>query len=169
MTRFYVHKTPFFRNDEIYDSYGNIYLDMSLIADFFNDFETKRVDYENTSRILEDFMSILNRLQANPDDKHLQSIARDMLLMMDVDIMEKKESVELEESECKCDDCKTGHGSVKLSQLITSVLELKVLAMYPNSTSLSRDKLYNRLSYLESQLVELKDVNVELERDWWKE
>ena len=64
---------------------------------------------------------------------------------------------------------KEEYPKIRLSQLVQTVLELKSLAMYPNSTSLSRDKLYNRLTYLESQLVELKDVNVELERDWWKE
>lgn len=61
------------------------------------------------------------------------------------------------------------YSDVKLSHLVMTVLELKVLAMYPNSTSLVRDKLYNRLSYLESQLVDLKDINVELKRDWWEE
>ena len=64
---------------------------------------------------------------------------------------------------------KSEYPKIRLSQLVKTVLELKSLAMYPKSTSLSRDKLYNRLTYLESQLVELKDVNVELERDWWKE
>ena len=73
--------------------------------------------------------------------------------------------IELEKS---ADDMKQDP-TIKLTQLVRTVLELKALAMYPHSTSLAREKLYNRLTYLESLLVELKDVNVELERDWWKE
>lgn len=68
------------------------------------------------------------------------------------------------------DDLKTSeYPKIKLSQLIKTVIDTKALAMYPNSTALARDKLYNHLTYLENQLVELKDVNVELERGWWKE
>ena len=73
--------------------------------------------------------------------------------------------IELEKS---ADDMKQD-STIKLTQLVRAVLELKALAMYPHSTSLAREKLYNHLTYLESLLVELKDVNVELERDWWKE
>lgn len=58
---------------------------------------------------------------------------------------------------------------VKLSSLIRSVIELKVLAMNPKSTSLMRDKLYKRLSYLEEELLLLTDINIPLERDWFKE
>lgn len=79
--------------------------------------------------------------------------------------MTEKQLEEISKSEIS----KSEYPKIRLSQLVKTVLELKSLAMYPNSTSLSRDKLYNRLTYLESQLVELKDVNVELERDWWKE
>lgn len=57
---------------------------------------------------------------------------------------------------------------VKLSDLVEVVIKLKVIAINPNQ-SLCRDKLYNGLSHLEHTLVELKDVNVELERDWWEE
>lgn len=41
---------------------------------------------QNTKAILNDFMSILNRLQANPTDKKLLGIARDMLQNMGVDL-----------------------------------------------------------------------------------
>ena len=68
------------------------------------------------------------------------------------------------------DDLKTPeYPKIKLSQLIKTVIDTKALAMHPQSTPLARDKLYNHLTYLESQLVELKDVNVELDRDWWEE
>lgn len=73
--------------------------------------------------------------------------------------------IELKKS---ADDMKQ-NSTIKLTQLIRAVLELKTLAMYPHSTSLAREKLYNELTYLENLLVELKDINVELERDWWKE
>ena len=42
---------------------------------------------ENLNNVLEDFMVMLNRLQANPDDEVLQSMAKDMLRMMGKDIM----------------------------------------------------------------------------------
>lgn len=42
---------------------------------------------ENQNNILEDFMVMLNRLQANPDNEVLQSMAKDMLRMMGKDIM----------------------------------------------------------------------------------
>jgi hypothetical protein len=32
-----------------------------------------------------------------------------------------------------------------------------------------RDKLYKRINHLEYLLLELKDINVELKRDWWEE
>jgi hypothetical protein len=49
------------------------------------------------------------------------------------------------------------------------ILDARSLSMYPSSVSLARDKLYNQLTALEHQLVMLKDVNIELERDWWEE
>lgn len=42
---------------------------------------------ENQNNILEDFMVMLNRLQANPNDEVLQSMAKDMLRMMGKEIM----------------------------------------------------------------------------------
>lgn len=44
-------------------------------------------DNENLNNVLEDFMVMLNRLQANPDNEVLQSMAKDMLRMMGKDIM----------------------------------------------------------------------------------
>ena len=57
--------------------------------------------------------------------------------------------------------------TIKLSVLVRDVLELKALSMYPQN--IRRNEWYNRLSALEDKLIALKDVNVELERDWWKE
>lgn len=42
---------------------------------------------ENQNNILEDFMVMLNRLQADPNNKSLQSMAKDMLRMMGKDII----------------------------------------------------------------------------------
>jgi len=42
---------------------------------------------ENLNNVLEDFMLMLNRLQANPDDKILQSMSKDMLRMMGKNII----------------------------------------------------------------------------------
>ena len=42
---------------------------------------------ENLNNVLEDFMGMLNRLQANPDNEVLQSMAKDMLQLMGKDIM----------------------------------------------------------------------------------
>lgn len=58
---------------------------------------------------------------------------------------------------------------VSLTQLIKTVLDLKALAIYSNRNSLSRNKLYTELTYLENQLMELTDINIELKRDWWEE
>ena len=59
--------------------------------------------------------------------------------------------------------------NVSLTQLIKTVLDLKSLAIYSNRNGLSRDKLYTELTYLENQLMELTDINIELKRDWWEE
>lgn len=42
---------------------------------------------ENLNNVLEDFMVMLNRLQAEPDNKSLQIMAKDMLRMMGKDII----------------------------------------------------------------------------------
>lgn len=42
---------------------------------------------ENLNNVLEDFMVMLNRLQANPNDEILQSMSKDMLRMMEKDII----------------------------------------------------------------------------------
>lgn len=59
--------------------------------------------------------------------------------------------------------------NVSLTQLIKTVLDLKALAIYSNRNSLSRNKLYTELTYLENQLMNLKNINIELKRDWWEE
>lgn len=51
------------------------------------DVQLLKKENENQNNILEDFMVMLNRLQANPDDEILQSMAKDMLRMMGKDIM----------------------------------------------------------------------------------
>ena len=45
-----------------------------------------RIDRNNTHEVLSDFMNMLNRLQSNPNDESLKNQARDMLIMMDVDL-----------------------------------------------------------------------------------
>ena len=59
--------------------------------------------------------------------------------------------------------------NVSLTQLIKTVLDLKALAIYSNRSNLSRNKLYTELTYLENQLMKLKNINIELKRDWWEE
>lgn len=51
------------------------------------DIQLLKKENENQSNILEDFMLMLNRLQANSDNEVLQSMAKDMLRMMGKDIM----------------------------------------------------------------------------------
>ncbi len=75
--------------------------------------------------------------------------------------------VELEKSEDNSKKCE--YPSIRLSLLIKAVVELKALALCPNSESLMRDKLYKKINHLEYLLLELKDINVELKRDWWEE
>ena len=41
----------------------------------------------NLNGILEDFMNITNRLQANPNDETLLNVARDMLQNMEVELL----------------------------------------------------------------------------------
>lgn len=43
-------------------------------------------EHQNTLNVLDDFMSMLNKLQCNPDDETLQLRARDMLTLMNVDV-----------------------------------------------------------------------------------
>ena len=62
---------------------------------------------------------------------------------------------------------KSEYKKVKLSDLIETVISIKLIVMNPNQ-SLCRDKLYTLLSSLEHMLVDLRDVNIELERDWWE-
>ena len=78
-----------------------------------------------------------------------------------------KKLVELEKSEDNSKNC--GNPSIRLSRLVKAVVELKALALCPKSDSRMRDKLYRKINHLEYLLLELKDINVELKRDWWEE
>lgn len=51
------------------------------------DVQLLKKENENLNNVLEDFMVMLNRLQAEPNNKSLQSMAKDMLRMMGKDIM----------------------------------------------------------------------------------
>ena len=51
------------------------------------DVQLLKKENENLNNVLEDFMVMLNRLQAEPNNKSLQGMARDMLRMMGKNIM----------------------------------------------------------------------------------
>ena len=91
--RRYYRKKHYFRDDEVHDLICNRFLDINEVVELLNRLEKDRqflkelkVEYKRVSRILDDFMNIANRLQANPNDEVTQMIARDMLLMMGVDL-----------------------------------------------------------------------------------
>lgn len=69
----------------------NYGFEMGRLAEENKQLKDKLSEYEkeneNLNNILEDFMLMLNRLQANPDDKILQSMSKDMLRMMGEDII----------------------------------------------------------------------------------
>ena len=68
----------------------NYGFEMGRLAEENKQLKDKLSEYEkeneNQNNILEDFMVMLNRLQANPNDEILQSMAKDMLRMMGKDI-----------------------------------------------------------------------------------
>lgn len=70
---------------------GDDYWFLCDIADLLNEqdktIKELKKENENQNNVLEDFMMVLNRLQANPDNEVLQSMAKDMLRMMGKDIM----------------------------------------------------------------------------------
>ena len=66
----------------------------------------------------------------------------------------------------KDEDNKVEYQEIKLSHLIRSVVELKAIIM--SNKYNRRDELYNRLNYLECELVRLKDNNITLDNDWWR-
>lgn len=83
------------RNDEIHDIVCHKFLNTDETVELLNQLEKDRqllkglkFEYKRVNNILNDFMRITNRLQANPNDDSLQSMARDMLIMMGEEILE---------------------------------------------------------------------------------
>ena len=92
--RYFKHRR-FLRNDTIHDWPCHKFLNIDEVVEKLNHLEYDRqflkelkVEYKRVNNILEDFMLITNRLQANPNDTTLQSMARDMLIMMGKEVME---------------------------------------------------------------------------------
>lgn len=83
------------RNDEIHDIVCHRFLSTNETVELLNRLEKDRqllkelkIEYKRINHILNDFMMITNKLQANPNDDSLQSMARDMLIMMGEEILE---------------------------------------------------------------------------------
>jgi len=77
------------KNDTVHDRICHKNLDMDKVVDLLNRLERDRkflkelkTEYKRVSRILDDFMEIANKMQANPKDDSARMIARDMLIMM---------------------------------------------------------------------------------------
>lgn len=51
----------------------------------YNDLE---FEHQNTLNVLDDFINIVNRLQAHPNDSQILNVAKDMLLNMNVVLQE---------------------------------------------------------------------------------
>ena len=92
--RYYAEK-HLLRNDEIHDWICHKFLNTDETVELLNQLEKDRqflkelkIEYKRINNILNDFMEITNRLQANPNDDSLQSVARDMLIMMGEEIIE---------------------------------------------------------------------------------
>ena len=62
------------------------YGDGDNLDDCKKEIKKLKSEHQNTLNVLDDFMSMLNKLQCNPDDETLQLQARDMLTLMNVDI-----------------------------------------------------------------------------------
>lgn len=82
----------YYLDGEYWESWDNYGEEMAEEINKLLDKQGKRIkelekENENLNNILEDFMEMLNRLQANPDNEVLQSMAKDMLRMMGKDIM----------------------------------------------------------------------------------
>lgn len=60
---------------------------VDLLNEQYEQIKELKIENENLNNILEDFMVMLNRLQAEPNNEILQSMAKDMLRMMGKDIM----------------------------------------------------------------------------------
>lgn len=84
----------FLRNDTIHDKYCYRFLNTDEVVDLLNRLEDDRqflkelkIEYKRVNNVLEDFMTVTNRLQANPNDTKAQMMARDMLIMMGKEVM----------------------------------------------------------------------------------
>ena len=92
--RYFIHK-HYFRNDEIHDNICNRFLNTKEIIELLNELENDRkmlkdlkVAYRRINNVLNDFLEITNRLQADPKNSTLHMMARDMLLMMGVELID---------------------------------------------------------------------------------
>lgn len=90
--RYYLQK-HYLRNDEIHDLHCHRFLNSKETVELLNSLEEDRrflkelkIEYKRVNNILNDFMDITNRLQADSKDDAAQMIARDMLIMMGVDL-----------------------------------------------------------------------------------
>ena len=95
--RYFVHK-HLFRGDEVQDINCGGYLKSDQIERLLNKLEEDRqflkelkIEYKRISNVLEDFMDITNRLQANPNDTQAQYMSRDMLILMGKDVLKDGE------------------------------------------------------------------------------
>lgn len=87
--KFYLKKS-FFRK-QIKDNTCHRTYNKQETVDLLNrlDKQKKQLRFEklNTERVLSDFINMLNKLQANPNDERLLMNSRDMLVMMGVEVM----------------------------------------------------------------------------------
>ena len=92
--RYFVRKHCF-RNDEIHDNICNHFLNTKETVELLNELENDKkmlkdlkVEYRRINNILNDFLEITNRLQADPNNSTSLMMARDMLLMMGVELID---------------------------------------------------------------------------------
>ena len=67
-----------------FDNYHTANKFATILNGFQDKNNTLTIQNTNYHNVLDDFMNILNRLQANPTDEKLLNISRDMLLNMGV-------------------------------------------------------------------------------------
>lgn len=82
----------YYLDGEYWESWDNYGEEMAEEINKLLDKQDKRIkelekENENLNNVLEDFMVMLNRLQADSNNEMLQSMAKDMLRMMGKDIM----------------------------------------------------------------------------------
>ena len=65
----------------------NVFEMMKLLNKYHEEVERLQFQNNNLGNILADFMNILNRLQANPNDEQGWSVVRDMLMNMEVELL----------------------------------------------------------------------------------